>query len=79
VELAETAAFLKAADAARRIPSDAFVRRLAAQLATARQKEDQSGSHPTDQAVEGSGALGTAEGGSLTPSPLRQSTAQHDT
>ena len=67
VELAEAAAFLKAVDAARMIPSDAFVRRLGAQLATARQNEDQSGSRPTDRAAEASGALGTGEGGSMTP------------
>jgi hypothetical protein len=34
-------------------------------------------SRPTDGAVEASGALGTAEGGSLTPSP--NSTAQRNT
>jgi hypothetical protein len=79
VELAETAAFLKAVDTARMIPSDAFVRRLAAQLVTARQREDQSRSRPTDRPAEASGALGTGEGGSMTPSPLRHSTAQRDT
>ena len=79
VELAETAAFLKAVDAARLIPSDAFVRRLGAQLATARQKEDQSGARAPARAVEASGAPGTAEGGSTTPSPERHRTAQHDT
>ena len=77
VELAEAAAFLKAVDAARLIPSDAFVRRLGAQLAAARQKVNQSGSRPTKRAVEASGALGTAEGGSMTPSP--DSTAQRNT
>ena len=77
VELAETAAFLKAMDAARLIPSDAFVRRLGAHLAAALQNEDQAGSHPTDRAVEASGALGTAEGGAMTPSP--DSTAQRNT
>jgi hypothetical protein len=70
VELAETAAFLKAVDIARMIPSDAFVWRLGAQLAAARQNEDQSGSHPTDRAVEASGVLDTAEGGSTTPSAV---------
>jgi hypothetical protein len=77
VELAETAAFLKAVDAARMIPSDACVRRLGAQLAAARRNEDQAGSRPTGRAVEPSGALGTAENGSMTPSP--HSTAQRDT
>ena len=77
VELAETAAFLKAVDAARLLPSDAFVRRLGAHLAIARQNEDQAGSRPTDRAVKASGALGTAAGGSLTPSP--DSTAQRNT
>jgi hypothetical protein len=77
VELAEAAAFLKAVDAARMIPSDAFVRRLGAQLATARQNEDQSGCRPTDRVVEASGALDTAEDGSMTPSP--DSTAQRNT
>jgi hypothetical protein len=75
--LAETAAFLKAGDAARLIPSAAFVQRLGAHLAAARQQEDQSGSRPTGRAVEASGALGTAEGGAATPSS--DSTAQHDT
>jgi hypothetical protein len=70
VELAETAAFLKAADATRMMPSDAFVRRLGAQLAAARQNEDQSSSRPTDRAVEASGVLGTAEGDSTTPLPV---------
>jgi hypothetical protein len=69
VELAETAAFLKVVDAARMLPSDAFVRRLGAHLAIARQNENQAGSCPTDRAVEASGALGTAAGGSPTPSP----------
>ena len=78
VELAETAAFLKAVDAARLIPSAAFVRRLGAQLAAARQNEDQSRSRPTDRAVEASCTLGTAEGGSTTPSPVWHSTAQRD-
>jgi hypothetical protein len=77
VALAETAAFLKAVDAARLLPSDAFVRRLGAHLAAARQNDDQAGSRPTGRAVETSGALGTAEGDSLTPSP--DSTAQHNT
>ena len=79
VQLAETAAFLKAVDAARLIPSAAFVRRLGAQLAAARQNEDQPGAHPTDRAVEASGALDTAEGGSTTPLPVRHSTAQRTT
>ena len=70
VELAETAAFLKAVDTARLIPSAAFVRRLGAQLAAARQNEAQSGSRPTDRAVEASGALDLAEGSSTTPSPV---------
>ena len=69
VELAETAAFLKAVDAARMIPSDAFIRRLSAQLAAARQNEDPSGSCPTDRAVEASGVLGTVEGRSTMPLP----------
>jgi hypothetical protein len=69
VKLAQTAAFLKAVDAARMIPSDAFVRRLGAQLAAPRQNEDQAGSRPTDRAVKASGARGTAGGGSMTPSP----------
>jgi hypothetical protein len=77
VELAETAAFLKAVDAARLIPSAAFVRRLGAQLAAARRNEDQAGSRPTGRAVEPSGALSTAENGSMTPSP--DSTAQRHT
>ena len=79
VELAQTAAFLKAVDAARLMPSAAFVRRLGAHLAAARQNDDQSGSRPTDRAVEASGALDTAAGGSMTPSPARHSTAQRDT
>jgi hypothetical protein len=82
VELAETAAFLKAVDAARMLPSDAFVRRLGAQLAAARQNEDQAGSRPTGRAVEASGALGTAEGSSMTPSPegtAPQNTSPHNT
>jgi hypothetical protein len=70
VELAETAAFLKAADATRMIPSNAFVRRRGAHLAAARQNEDQPGCRATDRAVEASGVLGTAEGGSTTPSPV---------
>jgi hypothetical protein len=61
VELAETAAFLKAVDATRMVPSDAFVRRLGAHLATARQNEDQSGSRRTDRAVEASGVLGAVQ------------------
>jgi hypothetical protein len=77
VEVAETAALLKAVDAARMIASDAFARRLGAQLAAARQNEDQAGSRPTGGAVEASGALGTAEAGSTTPSP--DSTAQRHT
>jgi hypothetical protein len=77
VELAETAAFLKAMDAARLIPRAAFVRRLGAQLVAARENEDQFGSRPTDRAVEASGALDTAEGDLTTPSP--DSTAQRDT
>jgi hypothetical protein len=44
-------------------------RRLGAQLAAARQNEDQSGCRPTDRAVEASGVLGTVEGGSATPLP----------
>jgi hypothetical protein len=77
VALAETAAFLKAVDAARLLPSAAFVRRLGARLAAARQHEDQAGSRPTDRAVEASAALGTTEGDSLAPSP--GSTAQRTT
>jgi hypothetical protein len=77
VALAETAAFLKAVDAARLIPSDAFVRRLGAHLAATCQNQDQAGSRPTGRPVEASGALGTAEGDSLTPSP--DSTAPHNT
>ena len=77
VELAAMAAFLKAADAARLRPSAAFVRRLGAHLAAARQTAEPSGSRPTDRAVKASGALGTAAGGSLTPSP--DSTAQRNT
>jgi hypothetical protein len=77
VELAETAAFFKAVDAARMIPSDAFVRRLGTPLAAAHPSEDQAGSHPTDRAVEASGAPGTLEVGSLTPSP--HSTTQRNT
>jgi hypothetical protein len=79
VELAQTAAFLKAVDAARLMPSAAFVRRLGAQLAAARQHEDQPASRPTGRAVEASGAPDTAAGGSRTPSPARHSTAQRDT
>jgi hypothetical protein len=79
VELAQTAAFLKAVDAARLMPRAAFVQRLGAQLAAAHQNNDQSGSRPADRAVEVSGALDTADGGSLTPSPARHSTAQRDT
>jgi hypothetical protein len=37
MELAEMAAFLKAVDAARIIPDDAFIQRLGARLAAARQ------------------------------------------
>jgi hypothetical protein len=77
VALAETAAFLKAVDAARLLPSDAFVRRLGAHLAAALQNEDQAGSRPSDRAGEASGALGTTEGGSTTPSP--ESMAPHNT
>jgi hypothetical protein len=77
VALAQTAAFLKAW-MPRACYRAAFVRRLGAQLATARQPEDQSGSRPTDRAVEASGALDTAAGGSPTPSPARRSTAQRD-
>ena len=44
VELAAMAAFLKAADAARLRPSAAFVRRLGAHLAAARQTAEPSGS-----------------------------------
>jgi hypothetical protein len=76
VALAETAAFRNAVAAARLLPSAAFVRRLGAHLAAARLDEDQAGSRPTGRAVGASGALGTAEGGSTTPSP--DSTAQHD-
>jgi len=79
VELAEMAAFLKAADAARLLPSAAFVRRLGAQLAAARHNEEPSGSRPTDRAGEASGAPGTAEGGALTPAPVRHRTTQRDT
>jgi hypothetical protein len=77
VELAETAAFLKAVVAARRLPSDAFVRRLGAPLAAARQHADQAGSRPTGRAGEASGARGTAQGDSTTPSP--EGTAPHHT
>ena len=77
VELAEMAAFLKAADAARLLPSAAFVRRLGAHLAAARQNEDQAGSRPTTRAVEAPAARGTTESGSLTPSP--DSTVQRAT
>jgi len=61
VELAEAAAFLKAVDAARMIPSDAFVRRLGAQLAAARHNEEPSGSRPPARAGEASGAPGTTQ------------------
>jgi hypothetical protein len=77
VELVETAALLKAVDAARLLPSQAFVRRLGAPLAAARQNEDQAGSRPTGRSVKASGALGTAEGDAMTPSP--DSTAPHNT
>ena len=77
VALAETAAFLKAVDAARLLPSVAFVRRLGAHLAAARQNEDQAGSRPTARAVEAPAARGTTESGSLTPSP--DSTVQRAT
>ena len=79
VELAEMAAFLKAADAARLLPRAAFVRRLGAQLAAAHQTAEPSGSRPPDRAGEASGAPGTAEGGALTPAPLRHRTTWHDT
>ena len=77
VALAETAAFLKAVDAARLLPSVAFVRRLGAHLAAARQNEDQAGSRPTTRAVEAPAARGTTESGALTPSP--DSTVQRAT
>ncbi len=78
VELAETAAFLKAADAARIIPDEAFVRCLGARLAAARQNEDPPGSRPPARAIEAPGVLGTADYPSTTPSPVRHSTAQRD-
>jgi hypothetical protein len=78
VELAAMAAFLKAADAARLRPSAAFVRRLGAHLAAARQTAEPSGSRPPARAGEASGAPRPAEGGVLTPAPVRHRTAQRE-